>query len=558
MSPAAEWLLDNEYIIEGNARKVLLNLPRRYYRQLPALTNEPDRELPRIYGLARELVSHSDLRLDQENILAFIAAYQSEVPLSIGELWAVPQMLRTALMEGIQQIAGRTQTELRERGIANFWANRLIAVNRRDPQQIFSILAELTQTQPSPSPYFASQLIDYLYDEEAALAPVQSWLERKFQKSLSDLSLREKNRQTKDQISIGNAFTSLRQLDLLDWKVCFEQLSRVDALLRQDPAGIYPHMDFNTRDRCRRSIEDLHRGSGLAEDLVAQRVLDLATQAARDSVADERSSHVGTYLIGERRGDLARMIGCREALRFRALHWTYRHHSSVYFTGLGFFSVALVSLLVLIGLQGETPDIQLLVALLLLVPASQLSLEVMNYLVMRLLPPRTLPKMDYRVSGIPDACRTLVVVPMILVDLETIQDEAEKLEIRYLANKEDNLLFGLFSDYVDATQVHCEADESLLQAAKVCIEALNQRYGGNRFFLFHRERKWSESEQKFIGWERKRGKLEELNGLIDGTRPHEAGRLLHVGNPDQLSDVQVCHHTGQRHTTAKRHCPPVD
>jgi cyclic beta-1,2-glucan synthetase len=538
VSPAAEWLLDNEYIIEGNSRTVLLNLPPRYYRQLPALTSGPERELPRIYGLARELVSHSDLRLDKENILAFIAAYQSEAPLSIGELWAVPQMLRAALMEGIQQIAGRTQTELRERGIANLWANRLIAVHRRDPQQIFSILAELTQTQPGPSPYFASQLIDYLYDEEAALAPVQSWLERKFQKSLSDLSQRAKNRQTKDQISIGNAFTSLRQLDLLDWKVCFEQLSRVEAVLRQDPAGIYSRMDFNTRDRCRRSIENLRRGSGLSEDLVAQRVLDLATQAARDSAADRRSSHVGTYLIGERRGDLARVIGCRETLRFRAMRWTYRHHSSVYFSGLGFFSVALVSLLVLVGLYGETSSMQVLVALLLLIPASQVSLEVMNYLIMRLMPPRTLPKMDYRVSGIPDEYRTLVVVPVMLVDLETIHDEAEKLEIRYLANNEDNLLFGLFSDYVDATQVRCEADESLLQAAKSSIEALNQRYGVNRFLLFHRERTWSASEQKFIGWERKRGKLEELNGLIDGTRPHEAGRLLHVGNPDQLAEVR--------------------
>ena len=141
-------------------------------------------------------------------------------------------------------------------------------------------MAELTETQPSPSPYFASQLIDYLYDEEAALAPVQSWLERTFQKSLSELSLREKNRQTKDQISIGNAFTSLRQLDLLDWKECFEQLSRVERTLRQDPAGIYPRMDFATRDRCRRAIEDLHRGSGLAEDQVAQRALELATEAA--------------------------------------------------------------------------------------------------------------------------------------------------------------------------------------------------------------------------------------------------------------------------------------
>ncbi len=144
-------------------------------------------------------------------------------------------------------------------------------------------MAELTETQPSPSPYFAAQLIDYLYDEEAALAPVQSWLERTFHKSLNELSLREKNRQTKDQISIGNAFTSLRQLALLDWKECFEKLSRVEQTLRQDPAGIYPRMDFATRDRYRRAIEDLHRGSGLAEDQVAQNAIELAIRAGHDS-----------------------------------------------------------------------------------------------------------------------------------------------------------------------------------------------------------------------------------------------------------------------------------
>ncbi|MDI6451577.1 GH36-type glycosyl hydrolase domain-containing protein [Anaerobaca lacustris] len=180
----------------------------------------------------------------------------------------------------------------------------------------------------------------------------------------------------------------------------------------------------------------------------------------------------------------------------------------------------------------------MIVATLLLIPASQLSLEVMNTLILRCFPPRALPKMDFRVSGIPDACRTLVVVPMMLVDQETIEGEAEKLEIRYLANKEANLLFGLYSDYTDATSAHCDADVALLQTATQCIVALNQRHGGERFFLFHRERKWCDCEQRFIGWERKRGKLEELNDLIVGTRPREAERLVHVGDPDRLSDVR--------------------
>ncbi|MGA2611431.1 MAG: glycosyl transferase, partial [Terriglobia bacterium] len=536
--PTAEWLLDNEYVIESTARDVQVNLPGRYYQELPALASEPYRGLPRIYGLARELVYHTDLRLDRENILAFIKAYQSVRTLTIGELWAVPQMLRIALIESIQDLAASALTELREREIADFWANRLIAANRRDPNQLFSILAELAKNQPSPSPYFASQLVDHLYDEEAALAPVLNWLERTYHKPLSELSLREQNRQTKDLLSIGNAFTSLRQLALLDWRGLFEQLSRVEWWLRLDPSGVYPKMDFDTRDRYRRAIEELARRSGQAEDQVAQHAIELAAQAAREATKDDRWIHVGTYLIGEGRRELARLIHCPEGPRFRALQWVYRHHSAVYFLGLSFFFAVFISPIVLLGRRGQTPGIRLVIALLLLLPVSQLALEVLNYLVMRLLPPRALPKMDFQVSGIPDAFRTLVVVPVLLRDAETIRAEVEKLEIRYLANKEGNLLFSLFTDYTDSDEAHREDDERLLQTVTESLEALNHRYGGERFFLFHRDRRWSESEQKFIGWERKRGKIEELNRLIDGTRPEDAARLVYVGDPDHLSNVR--------------------
>jgi cyclic beta-1,2-glucan synthetase len=536
--PTAEWILDNEYVIESNARDVQLNLPRRYYQELPALANEPYRGLPRIYGLAKELVSSTELRLDRENILAFIEAYQSERTLTIGELWAVPQMLRIALIESIQDLAALALTELREHEIADFWANRLITANRRDPNKLFSVLAELAATQPGPSPYFAAQLVEHLYDEDAALVPVQSWLERLYRKPLSEISLREQNRQTKDQMAVGNAFTSLRQLTLLDWRKIFEHLSRVERLLQLDPSGVYPKMDFDTRDRYRRAIEELARRSGQAEDQIVQRTIELATQAAANATEDDRWIHVGTYLMGEGRRELARLIRCDEAPRFRVLQWVYRHHSALYFIGLSLFSAVCVSLIVLLGLRGQTPGIRLLIALFLLIPVSQLALEVLNYLLMRLLPPRALPKMDFEVSGIPDVFRTLVVVPVFLGDAETIRAEVEKLEIRYLANKEGNLLFSLFTDYTDSDQAHRQDDERLLQTVTESLEALNHRYGDKRFFLFHRDRTWSASEQKFIGWERKRGKLEELNRLIDGTRPEDAGRLVYVGDPDQLFNVR--------------------
>jgi cyclic beta-1,2-glucan synthetase len=537
-TPAAEWILDNEYIIEESARDVLLNLPKHFYRKLPMLSAAPYRGLPRIYGLAKELVLQTGLRLDRENILAFIEAYQTRHTLSIGELWAVPQMLRIALIESIQNLATTAMADLRERQLADFWANRLIAANRRDPNLLFSILAELAAAEPSPGAYFGAQLIGHLYDEAAALAPVQSWLERTLRESLNDLNLREQNRRTMEQIASSNAFTSLRQLDLLDWRDVFEQLSRVEQVLKLDPSGVYPEMDFDTRDRCRRSIEELAHRSGQSEERVAQRAIGMATQFMHDSAEDERRHHVGTWLTGEGRREFARFMECREAAGFRALQWVYRHYAAVYFLVFGAFSALLVSLITGFAMNGQTPGIRLFTALLLLVPVSQLSIEVVNYFVTRLLPARTLPKMDFEDSGIPDAFRTLVVVPMMMADDETIRAEAEKLEIRYLANKEANLLFSLFPDYTDSHLLRREDDTRLLRAAIEHIEDLNVRHGGERFFLFHRERTWSESEQKFIGWERKRGKLEELNDLIVGIRPEAAPRLVFVGDPKLLADVR--------------------
>ncbi len=538
-TPIAEWVLDNEYIIEGNVRDVLQNLSRGFSQVLPVLENKPYRNLPRIYGLAKELVTHSGLRLDGENIVAFVEAYQAGRTLTIAELWAVPQMLRIALIEGIQDLAARGLAELRDREIADFWANRLITANRRDPNHLYAIMAELAENQPSPSPYFAFQLIDHLYDEEAALVPVQSWLERIYRKPLDDLSSREQDRQTKDQISISNAFTSLRQLALLDWRRMFERLSHVERLLRRDPSGIYAKMDFATRDRYRRVVEEIARQSGQPEEHVAQGAIDLAARAGgAAATGDERRIHVGTYLIGEGRHELDRTIGCREAVVFRMLTGAHRHHSAVYFLGLIFFSALFISLIFLLGLHAQGLEIQILISLLCLIPASQLSLEVLNYLIMRIFPPRTLAKMDFEDSGIPDAFRTLIVVPMLLVDAQTVSAEVDKLEIRYLANREDNLLFSLFTDFTDSQDVQREEDAPLLEMTIARLEELNRRHGAGRFFLFHRARTWSESEQKYIGWERKRGKLEELNRLIDGTRPQNAGRLVYVGDPRRLADTR--------------------
>ncbi len=557
----ADWILDNEYILEENTRDVLLNLPRRFFQQLPSLASDPYRGLPCIYGLAKNLVSHLDLHLDRENIFAFLEAHQSARSLTIGELWAIPQMLRIALIESIQGLAFTALADLHDRQQADFWANRLIAANRRHTNQLFALLSELTKAETNPSPYFAVQLISLLHDEATVLSPVQNWLVRTLQCPLHELQQRELNRQTRDQLTCGNAFTSLRRLTLLDWREIFEKLSRVEQLLRFDPAGIYPDMDFATRDRCRRAVEAIALAADRTEEEIAEHVIKLANEEQTANAGDQPRRHVGTWLIGAGRADLAHLLQFREAFRYRFLAWIYAHHTAVYLLSIGFvfaLLLFLITLFVLSPVSGPAGGLAAILfgMLLLAIPLSQLAIEVINYLITRLLPPRPLAKMDFADSGIPDSCRTLVAIPMMLADRETVKSEVEKLEIRYLANKESNLLFSLFADYIDADAPSLEGDDILLQDAIEQLEALNRRHGDGRFFLFHRQRRWSESEQKFIGWERKRGKLEELNRLIDGTRPEDSPPLVRVGNPNHLlnvrfiialdSDTQLPHATARR------------
>ncbi|MCJ7734878.1 MAG: hypothetical protein MUP11_10045, partial [Anaerolineales bacterium] len=538
LGPVAEWILDNEYLIESHGRDVKINLSKSFYRELPTLTVEPDRDCPRVYSLAEELIAHSDARIDRENISAFLTAYQDQTPLTIGELWALPLMLRIALIQRVEQLARQAWEGLRDREYADFWANRLLATLRSDPDQLFAVLAELAEERGRPSPYFAIQLSGHLYDEDVVLVPVQSWLERSLRRPLTELHSGEQSRQAANQISVGNAITSLRQLSLLDWRDVFEDQNRVEKILRRDPAGIYPQMDFDTRNQYRQVVEVLAKWAGIEQIEVALKVVELASADESSQAWYSRQKHVGTYLVGEGRRQFSKLIGCRENWRFLARAWIYRHPAGLYLALVSLLSAGLLVYPTLVGLQGGISLFELGLLILLAFPASQIAAEWINYLITRILPARRLPKLDFSREGIPDACQTLVVVPMLLNDQKTIINEIEKLEVRYVANPEHNLVFGLFSDFKDASSEITGEDAPLLSLVEKGIQKLNARYGEGRFYLFHRQRTWSETEGKFIGWERKRGKLEELNRLILGLRREDEPSIVYIGEADRLTDIR--------------------
>ncbi|MHC4178386.1 MAG: glycosyl transferase, partial [Planctomycetota bacterium] len=534
VSPAAEWLLDNAYIIETQIDDVRRSLPRSYYHKLPVLAKgEGDRNVPRVSRVSSELVGHTDFQVGEDAIHDFLSAYQSVSHLSMGELWAMPSTLRIALIHGLCPLICRIHERLREREQAAFWANRLLASLRRGPVPLMAVLAEMARTLPRPDAHFAVELIGHLHDEDAALMPVQSWLEQSLENTLADIVTQDRQGQTEDRVSISNAVGSLREFAQLDWQSIFERQSRVEAILKQDPAAVYADMGFATRDEYRHAVERMAFRSGSAEEDVARAAVDMARSA--ESGEDRCLGHVGFYLVGGGRAGLEERVRYCPRPRERLARFVHAHPAACYLTWI-FSGTAAVAAVFAAASAGVGAAAAVFLVLLALVPASELVVETVNFILSLLLPPRSLPAMDFK--EVSREHRTLVVVPMMLLTPDSIRTEAEKLAVRHLANPDRNLLFALFADYCDAPRQHTPDNRELLRAAVQAVEDLNDRYGRGRFFLLHRERTWSDSEQQWIGRERKRGKLEDLNALIAGETEPGRRDLVRVGEPGELNTIR--------------------
>ncbi len=533
ISVASEWLLDNAYIVQGHIDEFRRSLPRRFYEELPLSAGGRHEGLPRSYAVANELVALTDARLDRENIQTFLRGFQSEASLTIGELWSLPLMLRLRLIECVSNLAVRVERRQQDSEWADFWANRLMNANRRQPLRLLALAASLAEEQLDLTPHLADQLVSHLYDEESVLSPVRLWAEQKLGSPLEDVFQAEQRRQAAEQVALGNSISSLRFLSQVDWREIFEAVSRVDAELWADPAGAYPNMDFLTRDRYRHSIEEIVRGSKATEETVAHHAIELARAADRDL---ER--HVGYYFVDSGRQTLESLVGSRPPIAQRIRRWAFRHPAFVYFSSISAMVLCVVAAYLDIALHSGAGYLAgALFGMLLLAPAFELAVQISNYLLNRLIPPRVLPKMLFE-EGIPDEWRTLVAVPMMLLTPESIREEVERLEIRSLANPDPNLRFALVSDFADAPEPHMPEDANLLDVAVCGIRELNRKYATARFSLFHRERQWSGSEQRWMGWERKRGKIEQLNRYLLGDSAQDITNILLVGEKEQLGPIR--------------------
>ncbi|MCM8769935.1 MAG: cyclic beta 1-2 glucan synthetase, partial [Candidatus Omnitrophica bacterium] len=518
LAPAAEWLIDNFYLIEQQIRLARKHLPRSYSRQLPCLTKGPLTGYPRVYEIAMELISHSDGRVETRNLFAFVAAYQKEVPLTIGELWAIPIMLRLALIENIRRIAGRLLTNRQDRTEAIYWVNQMTTAVEKSPDYLILVVADMARADPRLSPSFVAEYARLLQGQSAAFVLPLTWLEQRLASEGTSIEqqVRLANQMlAADQVSISNSINSLRFLDAMDWHEFVEGVSVVEAILRTDPADVYSRMDFSTRDNYRHVVEQLARESGRKEEEVAQLTVDLARKSYQENSSDERLSHVGYYLWDRGRIQLEALLGLGASFRRRIARWCQRQNLLWYLGAIS--GLTLIILFVFMPAFSGLPIWLVGLSIwLLLVVGSQLSVALVNWLATLLVSPRALPRMDFS-RGLPPECRTLIVFPVILSDRQVVSDLIENLEIQYLANADDHVYLALLSDFKDAKQEVELEDASLLEQARSGVENLNRKYqrnGEDVFFLLHRPRVWNERERCWMGHERKRGKLNALNLLI--------------------------------------------
>ena len=529
---SAEWLLDNTHAIQTSIEEIQRNLPKKYYHELPKIIEGPYNGFPRIYVIADEIIKSSANKLTPENIISFLQSFQTICPLTMGELWAMPLMLRLRLIECVQFLAVEIERRLREGELACFWGNRLLNVARRQPERIPKFIEQLKMEQAAPSPHFAEELLDHLFDEETVVL-VRNWLEEKFHQPAAEVINHEQMRKTAEQVALSSSIVSLIHLSQISWREIFEAVSLIDAILTKDPINAYARMDFTTRDNYRHSIEVIAKNAKKNEIDVAKQTLQIAAEGT-----NEVSKHVGYYLIDAGRKELENITGCRPTPLQRSRRWMMAHSAFVYLGSIGFLTTALAAYMLYFSIKwsGNVP-IAVIFTFLGLLPISEFVIQIVNLVLAKILSPCMLPKMAYK-QGVPGEYPTLVVMPMMLQSVEGIAGHLERLEIHYLANLDPAIRFALFSDYSDAVNQNMPEDKSLLEVAVKGIENLEKKYGPGRFFLFHRERIWSPSENCWIGWERKRGKLEYLNRFLRGKPLPQQENILKVGRADRLKNIK--------------------
>ncbi len=540
ISPAAEWLLDNFYLIEEQIYIGNKHLPKKYSLGLPHLEKGNSKGLPRVYDIAVEIISHSDGRVDLYSLSNFIQAYQEVSVLKLGELWAIPIMLRLAIIENLRRLAVQIAIDRINKNQADYWADQMITTVEKEPKNLVLVIAEMAKSGPRLTSSFVAELTRRLQGTGSYMSFGLSWIEQRLAEqnlTADELIYQENQKQAADQVSISNSIAGLRFLGTTDWKAFVESMSRVEAILKKETA--YSLMDFQTRDAYRHSIEEIAKLNSLSEETVAAVATELTQKSIFQDDDTQYRRHVGYYLIGNGLSELREKLNIRSTASDRINAIFTQNALFFYLLANLILTVPLAWLLYVLPSQKPMPWwLNVSLGFVCFFSASQAAVNIINWLSTLIVKPKLLPRMDFS-KFIPSEFTTLVVIPALFDNLLQLESLVEGLEIRFLANRHKNLFYALLTDFRDAGEEILLGEDELLSSAQQKIELLNKKYaqeGNDVFYIFHRRRQWNNSDNIWMGYERKRGKLHDLNNLLRG-KSKDKFKLI-CGNISQLAGVK--------------------
>ena len=545
--PAGEWLLDNFYLIENTVKILQKSLSKNKYEKFPRIANGVNAGFARIFVLCNEIVMNTDGRIDERETTEYIQAYQTQKNLYMNEIWNIGIFLQISIIEKIRGICEKIFISQMQKFKVENMVQRIL--ENKDVKKL-----KLDVDLYSFIEYMAYRL--KTYGKEAA--PFLAILEEQVQKNgmtLSDVINKEHFDIALKRVSMQNAILSIKAISRMDILSIFENTSVVEKMLNTDK--VYKKMDYQSKANYRNAIEEISKKTKLSEVYVTQKCLELCNLKLnnnkndtkddeninqdikkvtaiqdyatyfnqknknndnkysvgldgtkgynRDTVNNQKKSHVGYYLIAEGKSQLLSKL-----LNRKVKNISNSTKAKLYVAGVYILTIAITILLCMKSW---------ILGLLCFIPIQNVVTKFLQYVLSKAVKPKILPKLDFQDNGIPKKYATMCVIPALLKDENDVTEFMHKLEVYYLANKSDNLYFTLLGDCTSEKSERKSVDEKIAETGRKCVKELNSKYG-NIFNFIYRKREWSSSERCFMGWERKRGILTQLNEyLVTGKNP---------------------------------------
>ncbi len=526
--PAGEWLLDNFYIIEETVKQIQKELTLKKYINFVGISNGEYKGFARIYVLASEIVAYSENKIERENLEDYLISYQNKKTLSMDEIWNIGMFLQIAIIENITDVCSKIYSSQMQKYKAENIAERLIEnkekIDIKYKSNNIKMQKEMFNNMKYPFIEYMSYILKRYGKKANAYLNILEEIVERLGTTVSDVIKREHFEIAIQKVLIGNSITSIKEIQRINFLEIFEKINGVEEILKQDPTQVYSKMDYKTKEYYRGKIKEISKKTKISEIYIARKMLEIAQENfEREGI--NKKSHIGYYLIDKGINDLYNKLEYAQKKEK-----TPKQKVKNYILAVSVLSI-LVSIFLsyILNLKVQSIPISVLSFVLFLIPSSEIIIQIAQYILNKTVKPKLIPKIDFS-KGINQENSCIVVIPTIIKNKEKVQEMFQNLERYYLANKSENLYFALLGDCSQSSVKEEKFDEEIINAGKQECKRLNEKYLNEEFPIFnfaYRERQWNEKESCYLGWERKRGLLNQFNEYI-----------IHQKNPFIINTIQ--------------------